>query len=126
VKGAWRLLAVRQRHAIGPSEQKDHITVLLLAVVLQMGFRGFRCMMGGVLLMTVRQVCVVCSLFMIACFMMFRRFLVMPRGVLVMFSSLVMVRCRFFGHDISFVWSKSGTNPADNRMSSVRHTTAKG
>lgn len=70
----------------------------LLAVVLYVRLRGLRCVVGGMQVVPMRQVCVVCCLFMVPCFMMLCCFLVMPCCVLMMFSSLVVVRCGFFRH----------------------------
>ena len=59
-----------------------------LPVMLDVRFGGFRRVMHGVLVMPVRQVCVVGGRLVIALFVMLGGFLVVPCGVLVMLCCL--------------------------------------
>ena len=67
-----------------------------LAVVLDVRLGGFRRMMHGVLMMALRDVCVVPGGFVITFFVMLCGFLVVTCGVLVMLGCLVMMFCCLF------------------------------
>jgi hypothetical protein len=61
----------------------------------------FRCLarvVRSLLMVAVRCVCMMTSLFVLAGFVVLRRFLVMARGSLVVFGGFAMVLCCFFGH----------------------------
>jgi hypothetical protein len=59
-----------------------------LAVVFKVRLCGLACVVGSMLLVTVRQLCVLGSLFVITGFMMLGRFPMMLSCLLVMFGSL--------------------------------------
>ena len=64
-----------------------------LTVVFDVSFRRFRCVMRGVMMVAVRQLCVVCGRFVIACFVMSGCLFVVPCCVFVMFCGLMMMIC---------------------------------
>ncbi len=71
---------------------------LFLAVVLGVGFGRLRRMVGGMEVVSVRDVRVVGGLLVIASLVVFRCLPMVVRGVLVMFGGLPVVFCCLFGH----------------------------
>jgi hypothetical protein len=64
-----------------------------LAVIFDVGFCRFRCVMRGVMMVAVRQLCVVCGRLVISCFVMSGCLFVVPCCVFVMFCGLMMMIC---------------------------------
>jgi hypothetical protein len=64
-----------------------------LTVILYVGLRCFRCVVRCVMVMTVGQLCVVCSGLVFARFMVSGRFFVVSCRMFVMFCCLVMMLC---------------------------------
>ena len=66
---------------------------LCFTVILYVGLRRFRCVVCGVMVMTVGQLCVVCSRLVFACFVVSGRFFVVPCCVFIMFCRFMMMLC---------------------------------
>jgi hypothetical protein len=64
-----------------------------LAVIFEVGLRRFRCVVRCVMVMTVRQLCVVCGGLVFACFVVSGRFFVVPCCVFIMFCRFMMMLC---------------------------------
>jgi hypothetical protein len=64
-----------------------------LAVIFDVGLRRFRCVVRCVMVMTVRQLCMVCGRLVFACFVVSGRFFVVPCCVFVMFCRFMMMLC---------------------------------
>lgn len=64
-----------------------------LAVIFDVGLRRFRCVVPCVMVMTVRQLCVVCGGLVFACFVVSGRFFVVPCCVFIMFCRFMMMLC---------------------------------
>ena len=70
-----------------------HVRLLLLPMMLDVGFCRFLCVLGGMNMVSMRNVGVVRSFLVSAGFVVFCRFLMMPRGVLVMLGGFLMMVC---------------------------------
>jgi hypothetical protein len=62
-------------------------------VILEVSPRRFGCMLRCMMMVTVRQLCMVRGGLVFACFMVSSRFLVVSCGVLVMFCCLMVMVC---------------------------------
>lgn len=65
-------------------------------MILHVGLGRFRCVVCCVMVMTVGQLCVVCSRLVFACFVVSGRFFVVSCRMFVMFRGLMVVICCLF------------------------------